>query len=83
MSFFPMWKRLGDKAFDLINIEVADEVEAEDFLSKLIMIDDYAPRIAQSIHSLQEAKTELERAKKQPNRAARRKQRNGQSPSNH
>lgn len=79
MSFYPTWKRIGDKAFDLINIEVADEVEAEDFVNKLIMIDDYAPHIAQAIHSLQEAKSELERARNKPTRAARRKQQNGKS----
>lgn len=75
VEFYYKWKLLGDKAWDLIQLDFDDECQQDEFAYKLGMLEAYAPRIQKSIQKDQEARKELEQAKQKPRNKPRRRRR--------
>jgi len=63
VQFHRQWATLGDKAWDLIDLELEDEADKDAFAAKLAIISNYQPAINQAMRQDQEAKRELEQVK--------------------
>jgi len=60
VAFYPKWKTLGDAAFNLLELDFKDEVEADNFANKLMVIEGAAPLLEQALNSNREAEKSKE-----------------------
>lgn len=69
VEFYPRWKVLGQPAFDLLQLDVGDELDADAFVTKLMIIDQYSPAItAAKNEARQEATPEKKKSERQSRR---------------
>lgn len=65
VTFFSKWQVLGDKAFDLVQIELPDDYAKDEFATKLMVLKGAMPEIARAQQNRQEAE---KKAKEQSTR---------------
>lgn len=65
VDFYPKWKALGPAAFELLELNLGDDLSKDLFASKLMAIEAYAPMISQATtQSSQEAEFEKQSERK-------------------